>query len=139
MVERAAGRIVEEIVASAPAGWTRAILASTAGLGGVSVSGGYAVPGAPLWRNPVPSPFRELGRLAEALRKVRGWERTTLEIECRPSGEYRLVAIADAITSLRGRGGGFQVVLDPDYRLPQPGFEQEEGTAAPEGDPELAV
>ncbi|MDX3232193.1 SMI1/KNR4 family protein [Streptomyces sp. ME19-01-6] len=139
MVERAAGRIAEEIVASAPAGWTRAILASTAGRGGVSVSGGYAVPGAPLWRNPVRSPFRELGRLAEALRKVRGWERTTLEIECRPSGEFRLVATADAITSLRGRGGGFQVVLDPGYRLPQPGFEQEEGAAAPEGDPELAV
>ncbi|MBT2386782.1 SMI1/KNR4 family protein [Streptomyces sp. ISL-11] len=139
MVERATRRIVEEIVADAPAGWTRAVLGCTAGGGGVSVSGGYAVPGAPLWRNPVHSPFLELGRLGEALREVRGWERTSLEIVCRPSGEYGLVAIADAITSLRGRRGGFQAVLDPGYRLPQPGSAQDEGTAAPEGDPQLAV
>ncbi|GAA2079066.1 hypothetical protein GCM10009780_15120 [Actinomadura alba] len=139
MVERAARRVVEEIVASAPAGWSHAVLASTAGRGGVSVSGGYAVPGAPLWRNPVPSPFMELERLAEAVREVRGWERTSLEIVCRPSGEYGLVAFADVITSLRGRGGGFQAVLDPGYRLPQPGSGQEEGTTAPAGDPELAV
>lgn len=138
MVERAARRIVEEIVARAPAGWTRAILASTAGGGGVSVSGGYAVSDAPLWHN-LPSPFAELSKLAVALREARGWEPTTLEIECRPSGEYRLVAFADTITSLRGKGGGFQAVLDPGYRLPQPGFDQEEGTAAPAGDPALAV
>ncbi|MFC7262740.1 SMI1/KNR4 family protein [Streptomyces lutosisoli] len=139
MVERAARRIVEEIVASAPAGWTRAILTSTAGRGGVSVSGGYTVPGTPLWRSPVPSSFTELGELAEALRKVRGWERTSLEIECKPSGEYGLVATTDAITSLRGWDGGFQAVLDAGYRLPQPGGEHEGGTTAPEGDPELAV
>ncbi|MFF1417039.1 SMI1/KNR4 family protein [Streptomyces sp. NPDC058280] len=139
MVEQAARRIVEEIVASAPAGWTRALLASTAGGGSVSVAGGYAVPGSPLWGNQVPSLFEELGRLADALRKVRGWERTSLEIECRPSGAYGLVATTDAITSLRGRDGGFQAVLDPGYRLPQPGVEQEEGTAAPGGDPALAV
>ncbi|NUW32609.1 SMI1/KNR4 family protein [Nonomuraea sp. SMC257] len=139
MVERAARRIVEKIVASAPAGWTRAVLASTAGRGGASVSGGYAVPGVPLWRNSLPHVFMELEGLTEAIGEVRGWERTSLEIVCRPSGEYELVAIADAITSLRGRGGGFQAVLDPDYRLPQPGSGQEEGTAAPAGDPELAV
>jgi hypothetical protein len=40
MVERAARRVVEEIVAGAPAGWTRAVLASAAGRGGISVSGG---------------------------------------------------------------------------------------------------
>lgn len=139
MVERSTRRVVEKIVASAPEGWTRAVLASTAGRGGVSVSGGYAVPGAPLWRNSVPSAFGELGSLAEAVREVRGWERTSLEIVCRPSGEYGLVAFVDAITSLRGRGGGFQAVLDPGYRLPQTGSGREEGTAAPAGDPELAV
>ncbi|MEU5210110.1 SMI1/KNR4 family protein [Streptomyces sp. NPDC020742] len=139
MVEQATRRIVEQIVAQAPAGWTRAVLSSTAGGGSIGVSGGYAVPGAPLWHNPVASPFRELGGLAEALRDVRGWERTSLEIACQPSGEYALVATGDPITSLRGRDGGFQAVLDPDQRLPQPGFGQEEGTAAPDGDPELAV
>ncbi|ORT60898.1 SMI1/KNR4 family protein [Streptomyces sp. CB03238] len=139
MVERAARRIAEEIVASAPTGWTRAELASTAGGGSVSVAGGYAVPGAPLWRNPVPSPFRELTGLAEAVREVRDWERITVEIVCRPSGEYRLVATTDAMTSLRGRAGGFQAVLDPGYRLPQPGSWQQDGTAAPAGDPHLAV
>lgn len=139
MVERAARRVVEKIVASAPAGWTRALLAGTAGRGGVSVSGGYAVPGAPLWRNPVPSPFMELGSLAEAVRGIRRWERTSLEIVCTPSGEYGLVAFADAITSLRGRGGGFQAVLDHGYRLPPPGIGREEATGAPAGDPELAV
>ncbi|MDT0347622.1 SMI1/KNR4 family protein [Streptomyces litchfieldiae] len=139
MVERAARRIVEKIVASAPAGWTRAVLASTAGRGGVSVSGVYDVPGASLWGHSVPSPFGELTALAEAVREVRGWERTSLEFVCRPSGEYELVAFTDAVTSLRGRGGGFQVVLDPDSRLPEPGAGEPEGSAGPAGDPELAV
>lgn len=139
MVERAARRVVEEIVANAPAGWTRAVLASTAGRGRVSVSGGYTVPGAPLWRNPVPSPFMELGDLAEAVREVRGWEHTSLEIVCRPSGDYELAAFADTITSLPGLGSGFQAVLDPGYRPPQPDSGQEEVTAAPAGDPRLAV
>lgn len=139
MVEQAARRIVEKLVAAAPEGWTRAVLACTAGAGGASLSGAYFVPGTASWRHPVPSLFTELRALAGALRAAGGGESTTLEIECRPSGEYRLVACADTITSLRGRGGGFQVVLDPDYRLPVPGFGQEAGTAAPAGGPELAV
>ena len=139
MVEQAARRVVEEIVARAPSGWTRAILASTASQAGGSVAGSYAVPGAPPWGRRVPSPFKELSALAQALGTVRGWERTTLEIECRPSGEYTLTAIADTITSLRGRGGGFQAVLDPGCHLPQPGFGQEGAVTAPAGDPELAV
>ncbi|MEZ0096236.1 SMI1/KNR4 family protein [Streptacidiphilus sp. EB129] len=141
MVERATRRIAEEIATKAPAGWTGAVLTSTAGRGGASVSGSYTVPGAEdmWWRNQLPSPFQELMKLAEELRKIRGWEPTTLEITCQPSGEYRLVAFAGAITSVRGRAGGFQVVLDSGYRLPQPGSRQGEGTAAPAGDPDLAV
>ncbi|MGW6503866.1 SMI1/KNR4 family protein [Nonomuraea angiospora] len=139
MVERAARRVVEKIVAAAPAGWTWAVLDSRAGRGGVSVAGGYAVPGALLWRNPVPSPFAELSGLAEAVREVRGWGSTTLQLVCRPSGEYTLTAYADTITSLRGRGGGFQIVLDPGYRLPEPDSGPEESTACPAGDPALAV
>lgn len=46
----------------------------------------------------------------------------------------------DAVSRVTGPGsGGFQVVLDPDYRLPQAGQHQEPGTAAPAGDGELAV
>jgi cell wall assembly regulator SMI1 len=132
-------RIVEEIIARAPTGWTEAVLESTVNPHHTSVSGYYTVLGDPIWPSPGPAPFRSLGRLAEELRRVRGWEGTSLEIRCRPSGEYGLVATADMITSLRGRAGGFQAVLDPGYRLPQPGSEQKGGTAGPEGDPALAV
>ncbi|GAA0964072.1 SMI1/KNR4 family protein [Actinocorallia libanotica] len=85
------------------------------------------------------APFEELRELAEAVREARGWARTGLEIVCRPSGAYGFTAFTDAVTSLRGRGGGFQAVLDSDHRLPEPGFTQEGGTAAPAGDPVLAV
>jgi cell wall assembly regulator SMI1 len=139
MVDATVRPIVEAIVAKAPPGWTRAVLSSVAGAGGASVAGGYAVRGASRLSGHVPAPFTELMRLAEAVRELRGWRRTNLEIECLPTGEYELVAFADTVTSLRGRAGGFQVVLDPGYRLPQPGFTQEEGTAAPAGDPDLAV
>ncbi|WP_169983739.1 hypothetical protein [Microbispora sp. H10836] len=69
----------------------------------------------------LPRLFAELSGLGEAVRKVRDWDPTTVEIVCRPSGEYELVAFADAITNLRGLGGGFQAVLDPSYRLPPSG------------------
>jgi cell wall assembly regulator SMI1 len=139
VVEPAVQRIVEEIIARAPAGWTEAVLESTVDPHHISVSGYYTIPGGPMWPSPGPTPFRSLGHLAEDLRRVRGWEGTSLEIRCRPSGEYGLVATADTITSRRGRAGGFQAVLDPGYRLPQPGYEQEGSTAGPEGDPALAV
>ncbi len=138
MVEQAAQRVAEKIVASAPAGWTRVVVAAKAGRGGISLSGGYTVPGTSR-RHPVPSVFAELGSLAEAVRKVRGWDPMTVEIVCRPSGEYELVAFADVITSLRGVGGGFQAVLNPSYRLPPSDSGQEESTAPPAGDPELAA
>ncbi|KAB8190632.1 SMI1/KNR4 family protein [Nonomuraea phyllanthi] len=140
MVQAAVPPIVEAIVAQAPPGWTRAVLSSAASTGGVSVAGGYSVRGGSRLSGHVPAPFSELMRLAEALREMRGWRRTSLEIACLPSGQYELVAFADTVTSLRGRAGGFQVVLDPGYELPQPGMTaQEEGTAAPAGDPDLAV
>ncbi|MFD9903218.1 SMI1/KNR4 family protein [Streptomyces sp. NPDC059063] len=138
-LEQTVRQIAEGIVARAPAGWTRAVLASTAGGGGVSVSGGYAVPGARPWEHPAPSPFAELGQVAEALREARGWEHTSLEIVCLPSGAYRMVAFTDAVSSLSGVGGGFQAVLDSGYRLPQPGFAQAAGAACAGGDPDLAV
>ncbi|MGW0199739.1 SMI1/KNR4 family protein [Nonomuraea sp. NPDC003201] len=140
MVEAAVRPIVEAIVAAAPPGWTRAVLSSSVSSGGGSIAGGYAMGGDSRLVGHLPSPFTELARLARALHDLRGWQRANLEIRCLPSGEYELVAFTDTVRSLRGMlATGFQVVLDPDYQLPQPGFTQEEGTAAPAGDPELAV
>ncbi|MFI1398969.1 SMI1/KNR4 family protein [Streptomyces sp. NPDC020681] len=138
MVEQAVRPIVEAIVANAPSGWTDAVLHSKAGPGGTSVTGGYT-PRRGRWNDGVPNPYVELMALALTLREDRGWESVSLEIRCRPSGEYRLVAFHDAVTRVTGTGGGFQVVLDPDYQLPQPGLHQEPCTAAPAGDSELAV
>ncbi|MCX5444003.1 SMI1/KNR4 family protein [Streptomyces nigrescens] len=138
MVEQAVRPIVEALVANAPSGWTHAVLHCRAGRGGTSATGGYTPP-RDRWNTGVPNPYRELMALAETLRKDRGWEPVSLEFRCRPSGEYRFVAFHDAITWVTGMGSGFQVVLDPDYRLPQPGLQQEPGTAAPAGDPETAV
>lgn len=138
MVEQAVRPMVEAIVASAPSGWTHAVLHSRAGRGGTSVTGGYT-PQEDQWGAGVPNPYQELMALAEALRQDHGWDPVSLEIRCRPSGEYRLVAFHDSLAWVTGMGGGFQVVLDPDHRLPQPGLHQEPGTAPPAGDPELAV
>ncbi|MEO3749558.1 SMI1/KNR4 family protein [Streptomyces sp. B6B3] len=139
MVERVVRRIVEEIVASAPEGWTGAVLAGRVSRGGgSSVSGGYGVPGA-RHHHSVPTLHAELCDLGTALQEARGWDRANLEIQCLPSGEYRVVATPDAVDRQSGMRGGFQIVLDPDRRLPQPGFEQEGSTAAPAGDPRLAA
>ncbi len=138
MVEQALGPIVGAIAAQAPNGWSQAVLHSRAGRGGSSVAGGYTVRGE--YRNTgMPNPYRELMALGEALRVDRGWDPVSLEIRCRPSGEYRLVVFHGAVTWVTGAGSGFHVVLDGDYRLPQPGRRQQPGTAAPAGDPELAV
>ncbi|MEU6809040.1 SMI1/KNR4 family protein [Streptomyces sp. NPDC046831] len=138
MVEQAVRPVVEAIAAGAPNGWTHAVLHGRAGRGGTGVTGGYSRQGEN-WRSGLPNPYVELMGLAETLREDRGWEPVSLEIRCRPSGEYRLVAFGDAVSRVTGTDGGFQVVLDPGYRLPQPGLFQESGTAAPAGDPEAAV
>jgi cell wall assembly regulator SMI1 len=138
MAEQKLRAIVEAIVAEAPSGWTHAVMHAQAGRGGSSMTGGYA-PQTDRRYPRLPHPYPELMALAETLRKERGWEPASLEIRCRPSGEYRLVASNDAITRVTGEGVGFQVVLDPAYRLPQPGRHQRPGTAGPAGDGELAV
>ncbi|MFC9909788.1 SMI1/KNR4 family protein [Streptomyces sp. NPDC127197] len=138
MVEQAVRPIVEAIVAKAPNGWTHAVLHGRAGRGGSGVTGGYGRH-EENWNTGLPNLHEELMALAGRLRENRGWEPVSLEVQCRPSGEYRLVAFNGAITRVTGMSSGFQVVLDPDYRLPQPGRHQEPGTGAPAGDPELAV
>ncbi|MFI7340012.1 SMI1/KNR4 family protein [Streptomyces sp. NPDC050085] len=132
--------VVEAIVAEGPDGWTDAVLHARAGRGGISLRGGYSARGVRLTRALLPNPFAEVGRLGQVLGSAYGWEPVSFELRCTPSGAYRFVAFDDTVTYENGvRGGGFQVVLDPAYRLPQPGEWQEAGTAGPAGDPGLAV
>ncbi|MEV3860330.1 SMI1/KNR4 family protein [Streptomyces sp. NPDC050095] len=132
--------VVEAIVAEGPDGWTDAVLHARAGRGGISLRGGYSARGVRLTRALLPNPFAEVGRLGQVLGSAYGWEPVSFELRCTPSGAYRFVAFDDTVTYENGvRGGGFQVVLDPAYRLPQPGERQEAGTAGPAGDPGLAV
>ncbi|MGF1427504.1 SMI1/KNR4 family protein [Kitasatospora sp. LaBMicrA B282] len=139
LAEQVIRRIATDVVRHAPEGWTEAVLNFTAGVGVCLRSGGYTVAGEP-WQ-----PFRrydfypELWSLAEAIRASRGWEHAGMEVRWRPTGEFDLVEFPDAVTNAHGYGAGFQVVLDHDYRLPQPGFGQEPGTGGPAGDPDLAV
>ncbi|MEU1283453.1 SMI1/KNR4 family protein [Kitasatospora sp. NPDC005856] len=139
MAEQVVRRIATEVTEHAPEGWTEAVVNCTAGVGGISMSGRYAVDGAPgqLIRHFGFHP--ELRSLAEAIRDARGWECVSMEVRWRPTGGFDLVAFSDVVTSAHGVGAGFQVVLDHGYRLPQPGFAQEPGTAGPAGDPDLAV
>ncbi|CCK32575.1 hypothetical protein BN159_8197 [Streptomyces davaonensis JCM 4913] len=137
MVEQAVRPIVEAMLSHIPSGWTEAVMYARAGRHGSSVTGGYS-PRRSGRHAGLPSPHEHLMALGEMLREEHGWEPASLEIRCRPTGEYRLVAFHDAITQVTG-DGGFQVVLDPEYELPQPGLRQEPGTAAAAGDPELAV
>ncbi|MGV9341400.1 SMI1/KNR4 family protein [Streptomyces sp. NPDC003688] len=102
------------------------------------MTGGYTVPGARAAMG-LPEIHPLLMQLAELIRKDRGWEPVSWEMDCRPSGEYQLVTFTDAISRVTEQHGGYEVVLDRDYRLPQPGLRQEAGTAAPAGDPELAA
>ncbi|MEU0273383.1 SMI1/KNR4 family protein, partial [Streptomyces sp. NPDC006307] len=138
MVEQAVRAIAEAIVAEAPSGWTHSVMHGQVGCGGTSVTGGY-IPQENPWDSGMPHPLVELMMLGEALRQERGWESASVEIRCLPSGEYWFAAFDDSVTWVTGAASGYQVVLDPDYRLPQPGAHQEPGTAAPAGEPELAV
>ncbi|WP_370372834.1 SMI1/KNR4 family protein [Catenulispora sp. GP43] len=134
-VGQALRSVVETIVAKAPAGWSEATLTCTAGGGGHSFSGGYAVPDS-LSAHHLPVMFAEVGGLGKTVVAASGWERVTLEVRCRPSGTHELVVFPD-IVSLES--GAYQIVFDADFRLPEAGDLQEAGTAAPAGDPELAV
>nr|WP_202539444.1 SMI1/KNR4 family protein [Streptomyces sp. SID8379] len=129
--------VVEAIVAGAPDGWTDAVLHGRTGRGGTSLQGGYSARGTRLTGAFLPNSFAELMRLGEVLRSAYGWEPVSFELRCTPSGTYRFVAFDESVTY--ENGDGFQVVLDPEYRLPQPGERQEAGTAGPAGDPGLAV
>jgi cell wall assembly regulator SMI1 len=134
MVEQAVAAIAEALVAKAPREWTHVVMHARAGGGGSSVSGGYEPdPGG--WHC-LPNCHRALTAVAEELRGERGWESVSLEMRCEASGDYRLVVFDGTVSR---DGDGYQVVLDPEHRLSQPGLRQEGSTSAPAGDPDLAV
>ncbi|MFG2846659.1 SMI1/KNR4 family protein [Kitasatospora sp. NPDC048296] len=139
MIEQAARRIAEGVVAKAPEGWTEAVLSSQVDRRSASLAGRITVPGATGHCPRPDASFEDLRRLGDAVRQLRGWDGTALELRCRRSGEHELLAFEDSVSRLNGVRGGFHAVLDGDYRLPQPGADQEAGTAAPVGDPALAV
>ncbi|MGW3178823.1 SMI1/KNR4 family protein [Kitasatospora sp. NPDC001119] len=138
-VEQGVARVAESIAANAPEGWTEAVLASRQGLFGLGVSGRYTIAG----EKPRPvhgaAIFQGLDDVTAAVGAARGWERTNLEIRCRPSGEFAQTASRQVVSRLHDARPGFLAVLDHDCRLSQPGFAQEESGAAPAGDPDLAV
>ncbi|MFF3302152.1 SMI1/KNR4 family protein [Streptomyces sp. NPDC002908] len=138
MVEQAARHMAEEITAHAPDGWTRALLSGHAGGGGSGMTGGYTVPGK-RYSPGLPALHPVLTRLAEAVRGERGWDRIRWEMDCRNTGTYTLVTFTERVGRIFEPAGGYQIELDPGYRLPQAGTNQEPGTAPPAGDPDLAV
>ncbi|MFG2820478.1 SMI1/KNR4 family protein [Kitasatospora sp. NPDC048365] len=139
MLEDRARRLAAKILAHAPEGWTGAVLTATANAGSIGCAGGYERPGA-AFRNPtLPNTFDELRLLAADVRAARGWQEICLEITCRPSGEYRLTVCEDTLTTDPNPDGGALLVLDPDFRPPQPGAAPGGSTVAPAGDPDLAV
>lgn len=138
-IARVGRRIAEEIAADAPQGWTRAVLSGHAGRWGTGLTGGYTVGDARRHPGGLPGLHGLLTDLAEPVREARGWDRLSWEMDCLPSGEHRLVVFEEAVSRVTGGLGGYQIVLDPAYRLPQPGLRQEPGTAAPAGDPDSAA
>jgi cell wall assembly regulator SMI1 len=80
-----------------------------------------------------------LSDLGDALRTSAGWESANLEIHCRSSGDFRMLGYPGAVSPVGGHRDLFEVVIDPDYRMPEAGAFQDAGTAGPAGDPELAV
>lgn len=138
-VDEDAQRIARQIIAQAPAGWTAAALNWTISRHGVSMSGGYMTPGAAGPHSLPDGGAAYLVKLTEILAQIPGDQQASVELRCWPSGEYSLVVAFGAVRRQRGIRGGFQAVLDPGYRLPQPGAAQAGSTAAPAGDPELAA
>nr|AXL05956.1 protein involved in beta-1,3-glucan synthesis [uncultured bacterium] len=137
-VEDVGRRMAGRIAAGAPSGWTRALLSGDAGRRGGGVTGRYTVPGA-RGAGGLP-PLHDLLRdLAEPIREERGWGGVSWEMDCLPSGEYRLVVFTRSVGRVTGGCGGYRIVLDPACRPPRPGLRQEAGTSAPAGDPEVAA
>ncbi|WP_328869171.1 hypothetical protein OHT76_03185 [Streptomyces sp. NBC_00287] len=97
MVDQAVRPIVEAMLSYMPGSWTEAVMHGRAGRSGTSVAGGYS-PRRSDWHSRVPGRHEELMTLGKILGQERGWDPASLEIRCRPSGEYRLVAFHDAVT-----------------------------------------
>ncbi|MFG2820917.1 SMI1/KNR4 family protein [Kitasatospora sp. NPDC048365] len=136
LIEQTVVRVVGAIAERAPEGWTEAVLE---GHFGRDISGEYVLSDATRRQFHGARGLEDLSNATAAAGAARGWERTRLEVRCRPSGEYMLVASRDVVSRLRGERPGFLAVLDQDYRLVPPGYTEAEGTAGPAGDPDLVL
>ncbi|WP_063795051.1 SMI1/KNR4 family protein [Kitasatospora sp. MBT66] len=139
LIEQGVARAAGAIAANAPVGWTEAVLVSTEGLFGLNITGQCTLSDARTRSFHTSIDLQDLRDVASAVGTARGWDCTRLEIRCRPSGEYSLVASHDVVSRLHGERPGFLAVLDRNYRLSPAGYAQEEGTAGPAGDPDLAL
>ncbi|MGW6537692.1 SMI1/KNR4 family protein [Streptomyces sp. NPDC055051] len=135
--ERAVGELVEGFLQKAPEGWAEGRLTWTEDDHGLGCRSEFRTEGGS-WQ-PVTGrgSYEAIAAPARALRPSGGPPGGTGELVCVPGGAYRLVVAPG--TTVRGGPGGYLIVLDPDARLPEPGREEETGTAPPAGDPAEAV
>ncbi|MFD5770815.1 SMI1/KNR4 family protein [Streptomyces sp. NPDC127049] len=137
--ERTVEDLVEEFLRGAPEDWTEARLSWTEDDHGLTSTSGFRVPDGS-WQLPRGrGGHRFLLAPARALRVPGGPPGGTGELVCAPGGAYRLVVAPGATVRRDPGSGGCLIVLDPDARLPEPGREEEVGTAPPAGDPAEAV
>ncbi|MEU2657968.1 SMI1/KNR4 family protein [Streptomyces sp. NPDC007325] len=135
--ERAAEELVEGFLQSAPEGWTEARLTWTEDDHSLGHRGEFRTGDGPWQPMTGRGAYSSIAAPARALRAPGGPPGGTGELVCAPGGAYRLVVTPG--TGVRGGPGGYLIVLDPDARLPEPGGEEETGTAPPAGDPAEAV
>ncbi|MFC8720471.1 SMI1/KNR4 family protein [Kitasatospora sp. NPDC057198] len=137
--EQVARQIAAEVAAGAPEGWTHCVLAGYAGAtGGHALSGEYAVPGRP---DRLLVHLPDLARLGAVFGASHGWPATVLELTCRPSGAFDLVAFPQGPLHDLNPQSNWTLVLDPDHRPAEPGGTGADHPAVPHpsADPALAV
>ncbi|MEU2545724.1 SMI1/KNR4 family protein [Streptomyces roseolus] len=135
--ERAAEELVEGFLRAAPEGWAEGRLTWTEDDHGLGHRGEFRTEDGSWQQLTGRWSYRSIAEPARALRAPGGPRGGTGELVCAPGGAYHLVVAPG--TSVRGGPDGYQIVLDPDARLPEPGREEETGTAPPAGDAAEAV
>ncbi|MFE1317880.1 SMI1/KNR4 family protein [Kitasatospora phosalacinea] len=137
--EQVARETAAQVAARAPEGWTRCVLTGYAGAtGGHALSGEYTVPGHP---DRLLVHLPDLARLGAVLGASHGWPATVLELTCRPSGAFDLVAFPEGPLHGLDPGSNWTLVLEPDHRPAEPGGTGADHPAVPHpsADPALAV
>ncbi|MCU1641957.1 MAG: hypothetical protein JWN03_2232 [Nocardia sp.] len=145
MIESAIHRVVENMVANGPVGWTTGVLECNAQTGIrrlKTYQAGYRI--IPIRdRNALLSSLfgsqEDIQFLEMAVKKRTGWDNVIIELTCDTSGAFWLVSIPRGVERTGGGRPGYLMKLDPAYELPWPGGDQEAGTSVAQGDPALAA